>query len=205
MEFFFAGFRNKRGQRTFLTSGLGAMGYGLPAAIGSCLGNNATPMVLLESDGSFQLNIQELATLKFYGLPISILIMNNNGYASIRNTQRHHFSGRYLASGPDSGVQLPSLSSVASTYELPYLLINGCENLSENLTNALRLPRPNIIDVRLISDEVLEPKCATVTSENGSILSMPLEDMSPMLTLSQLKSEMIVDLAEESYRARAKS
>ena len=205
VEFFFAGFRNKRGQRTFLTSGLVAMGYGLPAAIGSCLGNNATPMVLVESDGSFQLNIQELATLKFYGLPICILIMNNNGYASIRNTQRHHFSGRYLASGPDSGIQLPSLSSVASTYDLPYLQINGCENLSENLTHALRLPRPNIIDVRLISDEVLEPKCATVTSENGSILSMPLEDMSPMLTLRQLKSEMIIDLAEESYRARAKS
>ena len=110
-----------------------------------------------------------------------------------------------MASGPDSGVQLPSLSSVASTYDLPYLLISGCENLSENLTDALRLPRPNIIDVRLVSDEVLEPKCATVTSDNGSILSMPLEDMSPMLTLSQLKSEMIIDLVEESYRARAKS
>jgi len=62
VEFFYAGFRNKPGQRSFLTSGLGAMGYGLPAAIGACLGNERQAMLAVESDGSLQLNLQELAT-----------------------------------------------------------------------------------------------------------------------------------------------
>ena len=58
IEFFYAGFRNKSGQRTYLTSGLGSMGYGLPAAVGACLGNGSAPMVAVESDGSLQLNVQ---------------------------------------------------------------------------------------------------------------------------------------------------
>ena len=63
IEAFYTAFRNKPGQRVFLTSGLGAMGYGLPAAIGACFANNKKPMVAIESDGSLQLNIQELATI----------------------------------------------------------------------------------------------------------------------------------------------
>ena len=62
------------------------MGYGLPAAIGACFGNNMHSMLAVESDGSLQLNLQELATLVGYQLPICLIVMNNNGYASIRNT-----------------------------------------------------------------------------------------------------------------------
>ncbi|WP_040500445.1 thiamine pyrophosphate-dependent enzyme, partial [Ideonella sp. B508-1] len=76
------------GQRLFLTSGLGSMGYGLPAAIGACLGQGRSPMIAVESDGSLQLNVQELATLATQALPICLFVMNNGGYASIRHTQR---------------------------------------------------------------------------------------------------------------------
>jgi acetolactate synthase-1/2/3 large subunit len=76
------------------------MGYGLPAAIGACLGNDRQPMLAVESDGSLQLNLQELATLAGLKLPICLFIMNNGGYASIRNTQRNYFEGRYVGSGP---------------------------------------------------------------------------------------------------------
>jgi acetolactate synthase-1/2/3 large subunit len=120
VEFFYAGFRNKAGQRMFLTSGLGAMGYGLPAAIGACLGNGRHPMLAVESDGSLQLNLQELATLASLKLPICLFVMNNGGYASIRNTQRNYFDGRYLASGPSSGLTMPSLEKVADTYGLGF-------------------------------------------------------------------------------------
>ncbi|MDD4882306.1 MAG: thiamine pyrophosphate-binding protein, partial [Gallionellaceae bacterium] len=82
VEAFYTAFRNKPGQRVFLTSGLGAMGYGLPAAIGACLAAGRQRMVAIESDGSLQLNIQELATLRGLGLPIVLFLMNNQGYAS---------------------------------------------------------------------------------------------------------------------------
>lgn len=95
VEAFYTVFRNKPGQRVFLTSGLGAMGYGLPAAIGACFANNRNPMIAVESDGSLQLNIQELATLHAFNLPICLIVMNNGGYASIRSTQRNYFKARY--------------------------------------------------------------------------------------------------------------
>jgi len=203
VEFFFAGFRNRPGQRTFTTSGLGAMGYGLPTAIGACIGNGGRPMVAVESDGSLQLNLQELATLAHRKLPICFFVMNNNGYASIRNTQRTHFAERYLASGPDCGLNMPSLEKLAQTYGVAYLQITDCLNLKSQLAKALTVARPCIIDVRLIANETLGPKCATILKSDGAIVSMPLEDMSPLLSLDDLRAEMIVDLLEESLTARS--
>jgi acetolactate synthase-1/2/3 large subunit len=201
MEFFYAGFRNKPGQRSFLTSGLGAMGYGLPAAIGACLGNDRRPMLAIESDGSLQLNLQELATLAGLELPICLFIMNNGGYASIRNTQRNYFAGRYVGSGPDSGLFMPDLEKLAAVYRLPYLCIDDCTNLALALARAQQQQRPCLIDVRLVPDETLQPKCAAIPRADGSIVSMPLEDMSPLLPLDVLKREMIVPLLPVSIDA----
>ncbi|MCX8146154.1 MAG: thiamine pyrophosphate-binding protein [Azovibrio sp.] len=202
VEVFYTVFRNKPGQRVFLTSGLGSMGYGLPAAIGACFGNHRKPMVALESDGSLQLNLQELATLRAHALPICLIVMNNGGYASIRNTQRNYFAGRYIGSSPDSGLAMPDLQKLADTYALPYLCIDDCANLTDALIHAQSLPRPCLIDVRLIPDESLQPKCAAMPRADGSITSMPLEDMTPLLPLETLKAEMIVPLLPVSLDVR---
>ena len=201
VEFFYAGFQNKIGQRTFLTSGLGAMGYGLPTAIGACLGNASQPMLAVESDGSLQLNLQELSTLASQKLPICLFIMNNNGYASIRNTQRNYFEGRYIASGPDSGLVMPDLKKIADTYGLAYMSISDCAQLESQLSDAQKLPRPCIVDVQLIAEEGLAPKCAAIIGADGSIVSMPLEDMSPLLPLDQLLAEMLLPLLPASLNA----
>jgi len=193
VEVFYTIFRNKPGQRVFLTSGLGSMGYGLPAAIGACLANDKRPMVAVESDGSLQLNLQELATLVAQQLPITLIVMNNGGYASIRNTQRNYFSGRYVGTGPEAGLMLPDLEKVAQTYGLPFLRIDDVDKLS-GLADALRHPGPRLIEVMLTPDETLSPKVAALPKADGSMLSMPLEDMSPLLPLEQLKTEMLVPL-----------
>jgi acetolactate synthase I/II/III large subunit len=202
VEFFYAGFRNKPGQRTFLTSGLGAMGYGLPSAIGACFGNAKKPMLAIESDGSLQLNLQEFSTLVHHNLPICLFVMNNNGYASIRNTQRTHFEERYLSSGPESGLEMPNLEKIADTFGLAFKQIDDCAGLDEALVAAQHLPRPCIVDVRLIPNETLQPKCATILKDDGTIISMPLEDMSPLLSIESLESEMVIDVLEESRQAR---
>ena len=202
VEAFYTAFRNKAGQRIFLTSGLGAMGYGLPAAIGACLGNDSRPMVLVESDGSLQLNLQELATLSGRRLPICVLVMNNGGYCSIRNTQRNYFDGRYLGTGPEAGLMMPDLERLAAVYELPYLRIDDAARLAGDLAAALALPRPCLIDVRLLPDETLAPKCAAIPRADGSIVSMPLEDMSPLLSLDELAANMSTPLLDASIEAR---
>lgn len=190
VEVFYTVFRNRPGQRVFLTSGLGAMGYGLPAAIGACFANGRKPMVAVESDGSLQLNIQELATLRGFNLPICLVVMNNGGYASIRNTQRNYFESRYVGTGPEAGLWMPDLQEVARAYQLPFMRIDDAAELAKGLREAMRQPRPMIVEVMLMNDEALSPKVAAIPKSDGSMTSMPLEDMSPLLPLEVLEAEM---------------
>jgi acetolactate synthase I/II/III large subunit len=202
IEAFYAAFQNKPGQRVFLTSGLGAMGYGLPTAIGACMATGRQPMVAVESDGSLQLNLQELATLKGQQLPICLVVMNNGGYASIRNTQRNYFNSRFIGTGDEAGLHMPSLQALAHAYGLPYLRVEDAAELDAGLAAGLQLPRPCIVDVALISDEVLSPKSAAIPGADGSMMSMPLEDMSPLLPLEELQAQMLVPLLPVSFEAR---
>lgn len=202
VEVFYLGFRNKKDQRVFLTSGLGSMGYGLPAAIGGCLAAGRKPVVSVEGDGSLQLNLQELSTLKALNLPIRMFVMNNSGYASIRNTQRNYFDGRYVATGEASGLLMPDIVKVAEAMGIDTLIIDDAKDLDKNIEQALAHPGPLICDVRLINDEALWPKVAAIPQEDGSMISMPLEDMSPLLSLDELKSEMLVELLPASIEAR---
>ena len=199
IEVFYTIFRNKPGQRVFLTSGLGSMGYGLPAAIGACFANGCRPMVAIESDGSLQLNIQELATLKAFNLPICLVILNNEGYASIRNTMRNYFSGRYVGTGPEAGLWLPDLEELARTYQLGFKRISTVAELA-TLPEILGITGPLIVDARLTPNEALSPKVAALPQADGSIISMPMEDMTPLLPLETLKAEMLIPLTEASLR-----
>ncbi|MDN6857493.1 thiamine pyrophosphate-binding protein [Pseudomonas sp. CAN2814] len=202
VEVFYTVFRNRPGQRVFLTSGLGAMGYGLPAAIGACFANGRKPMVAVESDGSLQLNLQELATLRGFNLPICLVVMNNGGYASIRNTQRNYFEARYVGTGPEAGLWMPDLEELARAYHLPFKRIRDAAELAEGLVEAVSQPRPMIVEVMLMSDEALSPKVAAVPQPDGSMTSMPLEDMSPLLPLEVLEREMNGHLSPVSRKAR---
>jgi acetolactate synthase I/II/III large subunit len=194
VEAFYTAFRNKPGQRVFLTSGLGSMGYGLPAAIGACLAAGKQRMVAVESDGSLQLNIQELATLRGLDLPIILFLMNNQGYASIRNTQRNYFQGRYVATGPEGNLTLPNLQEVARAYGIPSMQIDDAADLQSGVRHALSQHGPFICEVMLMPNETLWPKVAAMPQMDGTMLSMPLEDMSPLLPLAQLQQEMLVPL-----------
>lgn len=202
VEAFYTVFRNKPGQRVFLTSGLGAMGYGLPAAIGACFANNRKLMIAVESDGSLQLNIQELATLHAFNLPICLIVMNNGGYASIRSTQRNYFKARYVGTGPEAGLFLPNLEQVAATYHLSYLKIDSAENLHSGLRDAMAMKKPILVEVCLKPNEALAPKVAAIPQADGSMLSMPLEDMSPLLPISVLQNEMYISLLDASRIVR---
>ena len=202
VEAFHTVFRNKPGQRVFLTAGLGAMGYGLPAAIGACFANDAQPVIAVEGDGSLQLNIQELATLRAFNLPICLLVLNNRGYASIRNTQRKFFNGRYVGTGPEAGLFLPDLKKLAAAYDLPFQRMEYSEDLEHGLKEVLTGDKPIVVEIMLRSDEELSPKVAAMQRSDGSMVSMPLEDMSPLLPLDVLQKEMLVELLDASKSAK---
>lgn len=202
IEAFYSTFRSKPGQRIFLTSGLGSMGYGLAAAIGACLGSDRQHTVAVESDGSLMLNLQELATLKSLNLPITLIVMDNEGYASIRNTQRNYFQGRYIATDSNSGLHIPNLGAISQAIGLKALYIDSLEQLTFSLQQAMQLEGPLVCIVRLMPDESLWPKTAAIPQKDGSMLSMPLEDMTPLLPIEVLQDEMIIPLSQVSLAAR---
>ena len=196
VEVFYTAFRNKKGQRMFLTSGLGSMGYGLPAAIGACVGFGKRPTVCVESDGSLMLNLQELATLKQLNLPITLVIMNNNGYASIRNTQKNYFNERYIGSNKESGLFIPDFIALAKALDIDCVRVTNAEDIERNLFS----DKLKIVEVILEEDVVLSPKVSAMPQADGSIISMPLEDMSPLLPREVLRKEMIVPLHPASEK-----
>lgn len=202
VEAFYSTFRSKPGQRVFLTSGLGSMGYGLAAAIGACLGNSKQRTVAVESDGSLMLNLQELATLKGLDLPITLIVMDNQGYASIRNTQRNYFESRYIATGANSGLHMPDLGAVAEAIGIHYLRIDIADHLEAGLRQAMQSKSPTVCIVSLEANESLWPKAAAVPQKDGSMLSMPLEDMTPLLSINTLSNEMVIPILESSVMAR---
>ena len=194
VEFFHTGFQNKPGQRVFLTSGLGAMGYGLPAMIGAYMASDRRPFVGIESDGSLMMNVQELQTIASLGMPVRMFVFNNNGYASIRTTQRNYFEGRYVGSGPQAKLDIPDLVAVAETFGWDAFAISDVADLRDGIRRALDHPGPLLVDVRVIETEALFPKSAALPQADGSMRSMPLEDMSPLLPRDEFRANMIVPL-----------
>jgi len=194
IEFFYTGFQNKEGQRVFLTSGLGAMGYGLPAMIGAYMASDRRPFVGIESDGSLMMNLQELQTIASHKIPLRLFVFNNNGYASIRNTQRNYFDARYVGSGPAGKLDIPDLVALAKTFGWDAFRIEDASDLHDGLQRALAHDGPLLVDVKLINDEALFPKSAALPQADGSMRSMPLEDMSPLLPRDEFRANMIVPL-----------
>jgi acetolactate synthase-1/2/3 large subunit len=202
IESFYTAFRNKRNQRVFLTSGLGAMGYGIPAMIGASAVASIRDIYGVESDGSLMMNIQELASLKAIGKKIKIFIMNNDGYASIRNTQKNYFKGRSIATDIGSKLFIPSISGLADAFGFKSICIKKISELERKLKQVVALNDSVICEVVLKSDDALWPKSAAIPQKNGSMLSMPLEDMSPLLSREELREQMIVPLALASKRIK---
>lgn len=187
IEILYTHFKTKKNQRMFLTSGLGSMGYGLPSAIGTCLSNQNKKIVLIESDGSFMFNIQELATIKSYNLPIKIILLNNSGYASIRSTHKNYFNNRYVGTGNEDGIKYPDFKIISNGFQIPHYRLKNQSELNTKLRKYIYSSGPGVIEVMLKKDEKLKPKVSSFISENGRIKSMPIEDLSPLLDFNELK------------------
>ena len=200
VEAFYVAFRNKSGQRVFTTSGLGSMGYGLPAAIGACIAQGSMECICVESDGSLMMNLQELATLRALGAPVKLFVINNDGYASIRNTQLNYFSGRFLGTGPESGLFMPSFTKLADAMGLPSMVVSSRSELRPAIEAALLQDGPFLCEIRTARFEALLPKAMAMPQADGSMLSMPLEDMTPLLPRDVLRREMLVPLTAESEK-----
>jgi acetolactate synthase I/II/III large subunit len=196
-EVFMQTFRVKSGQRIVNSNSLGAMGTGLPASIGACLASGRKRTICVNGDGGFQLNVQELETVRRLNLPIKFFVLCNGGYASIMGTQQNYFQGRFTGSEPSSHLTLPDIIRVADAYGITTARLHNHSDIRNQVRAVLSAPGPMVCAVDVSPNERTLPRVTSTVRPDGSIVSKPMEDMSPFLSREEFLANMIVPPVEE--------
>lgn len=189
----------KKGSRMTNNSAIASMGYGLPAAIGTCIGGDRRMTICLEGDGSIMMNLQELQTIITNQLPVKIFLINNNGYHSIRLTQNNLFKEHCkVGIGPESqDLSFPDFQKIADAFGYKYYSAHSNQEMKEVVDEALAIDGPVFCEIFTDTQQVWEPKSSTKRLEDGTLVSPPLEDLAPFLPREELKKIMIVPMIEE--------
>jgi acetolactate synthase-1/2/3 large subunit len=181
----------RKGQRLISNSGSASMGYDLPAAVGAAVARDGARVICMAGDGSLQLNIQELQTIKHHQLPIKLFVLNNGGYLSMRSTQSNFF-GRLTGSSPESGVSFPDFVKVGCAYGILSMRIDRAADMPR-VQAALDQPGPALIEVMLDRGQEFEPRLKSKQLPDGRIVTPSLEDMYPFLDAEEMAANTIKD------------
>jgi acetolactate synthase-1/2/3 large subunit len=184
-------------QRLYHTAGLGAMGYAVPTAIAVAVANPGREVIAVDGDGGFMFNIQELETIRRLQLPIKFFVLNNDGYSSIRASQKAYFGKASIGADRHTGITIPNLSKIAASYGLGSYVIEDQTRLRDEVRWVLDMKGPVICDVNVIPDEVRAPRLQSHQRPDGSFVSKPLEDLFPFLPREEFLANMIVKPFEE--------
>lgn len=189
----------QKGSRMTNNSAIASMGYGLPAAIGTCLGGGRRTTICMEGDGSIMMNLQELQTILTNRLPIKIFLINNEGYHSIRQTQNNLFREHCkVGIGPESGdLSFPDFEKIATAFGYPYLSAHSNEAMKKAVAQALAMDGAVFCEIFTDTQQVWEPKSSTKRLPDGTLVSPPLEDLAPFLPREELKRNMFTPMMDE--------
>lgn len=174
-------FAQKRGQKIITNKGLASMGYGLSGAIGAALANPECRTILVEGDGGFAQNLQEIGTAAINQLNLKIFIFDDNGYASIRMTQKNYFGGNYIGCDIKSGLGLPDWEQLFKAYRVPAMRIGKDFEEQKDFAALFDAKGPAAFIVSIDPEQTYFPKIMSRVTENGTMESNPLHQMSPDL------------------------
>lgn len=175
----------KEGQRLFGNVNCGTMGYDIPAAIGAALASK-TSVICATGDGSFQMNIQELQTIVHNKLPVKLIVFNNKGYQAIVQTQKNFF-GTLSGCTKESGISFPAFEKIAAAYKIPFKKITCHDEVDASLNWLFSLKQYGICEVIQDTNQLIEPKVMSKKMSDGSIISPPIDDLSPFLSEEEYK------------------
>jgi acetolactate synthase-1/2/3 large subunit len=175
-------FSQKLGQKIVSNKGLASMGYGLAGAIGASYANPGKRVVLIEGDGGFAQNIQELGSVSVSNLPIKIFIYSNMGYASIKMTQLNYFQGSYIGCDISTGLGLPKdWVTLFESYGIEAVHLESKSVFAQNIREKFESTSPVAFIVPIDPEQTYYPKITSVVVENGQMESNPLHLMAPAL------------------------
>ncbi len=173
------GFMQKNNQKIVSSGALASMGYAIPGAIGAAFANPNHQVVVIEGDGSFAQSIQELGTIARSRLPIKIVVIDNNGYGSIKKTQENYFSGEYLGCDYNSGLGLPNWGKTFEAFGIDYRCVEQESDLDLELVSRLLDQTPFGLIVKVDPAQTFYPRIPNRVQTNGDIESSPLHEMYP--------------------------
>jgi acetolactate synthase-1/2/3 large subunit len=179
-------FRSKRGQRIFSSNGNTPMGFSLCGAIGAWFAEPERPVVCIIGDGGMQLNIQELQTVKHYGIPLKVFIVNNETLGNTKAYQRVNGKPE-ICCGPD-GYSAPNFTAIAKAYGLKTLTLGEWDRFEFVVQNALASEDAVVVDV------IDKDRCDY--KPRISRWDLPIEDAEPFLPRKEFRSQMIVEPVE---------
>ena len=174
-------FANKKGQQIVSNKGLASMGYGLAGSIGAAFANPKSRIILLEGDGGFAQNLQELGTVGQNELNIKMFVFSNEGYASIRTSQISYFNGNYVGCDKKTGLGLPSWKDICSAFGIQYVLIENIEQFSQECMHKFESYGPIFFEVLTDPNLMYFPKVSSQISTDGKMSSAAIHDMTPKL------------------------
>ncbi len=172
----------KKGTRLFTNSGCATMGYGLPAALGVSFAKKGKRVVCLDGDGSIQMNLQELQTIVYNNANVKIFVLNNDGYHSMRQTQKNLFHGELAGVSKENGISFPDMEKIAYAYGIPYVRICDTQSIAKQALLTMESPGPAICEVILDKEQFFEPKLSSKVMPDGKIVSPAIDDLSPFLS-----------------------
>jgi acetolactate synthase-1/2/3 large subunit len=190
--------RLKDNMTMFSSYGLGEMGYGLPGALGAAIAGNGREVLCLNCDGGMMMNIQELQTIIQHNLPIKIVIFNNDGYLMIKHTQKMLFKGNYSAVDKNTGIVLPDYIKVATAFGYENFRIKTWSEFDFYFPRFMNYKGPSICEIYMPPEQEFIPKVKGVVQKDGSMFAPPLEEMSPILQMNDIKRIMKNDISKKS-------
>ena len=165
------------------------MGWAVPGAIGVALANGNQSVICITGDGSFMSNIQELAVIKEHNLNVKIVLLNNGGYLSIKNTQEKYFDGRVYGTSSEKGLWFPDFKLVAETFGFEYFKISTQADFDRYSSLLSGYAGQIIFDCVCLKNQEILPAQALKNGKQAG-----LHDMTPFLSDAELAEEMIVDI-----------
>jgi len=181
----------KLGQRLMTNCSLAPMGWGLPAAIGACIGSGRRT-ICIAGDGGFMFNAQELATVAHHKLPIKIFLLNNGGYLTMRQSQDYAFGAR-MGSDQESGISFPDFGKLAAAFGIAFTRIGSHLNLLSNLENVLNADGPQLCEIMADPNQEQAPKAMNRREADGTIKQTAIEDAYPFLDPAEIADNMRIE------------
>ena len=184
-----------KNQRLFTNAGASSMGYAICASIGAAKAvKNKKRVYCIEGDGSIQMNLQELQTIIHNSLNIIIFWINNDGYHSIRQTQKAMFKAEergYCGADKRSGISFPQAERIADAYGISYLRIESNSEIENVLNKIYNVDGPLICEVITDPNEDFSPKLTSKMNEDGTFTTPSLEDMYPFLSEIETRNNLL--------------